>query len=88
MTENICCRVDSLPRDGGEGGDEEGEGRLQAGAARPLPPGPVRHHPEVLARGHEQEARLLRAQKGEKLEMTLSLMTSTVTFYVIDILEN
>ena len=61
MTENICCRVDSLPRDGGEGGDEEGEGRLQAGEAGPLSPGPLPHHSEVLGGRHEQEARLLRA---------------------------
>ena len=65
MFPNITCfRLDPVPGDGGQGGDEEGEGRLQAGEASPLPPRPVRHHPEVLARGHEQAARLQRAQKG------------------------
>ncbi len=65
MTPHTCCRLDSVPGHGGAGGDAEGEGRLQAREARPLPPRPVRHHPEVLARGHEQKAGLQRAQKGE-----------------------
>ena len=58
-------RVDPVPGYGGAGGDEEGSGRVPAGAARPLPPRPLPDHHQVLAGGHEQEAGLLRAQKGE-----------------------
>ena len=47
--------------DGSPGGDEEGEGRLQTGEAGPLSPRPLSHHSEVLGRGYEQEAGLLRA---------------------------
>ena len=54
-------RLHSLPRDGGPGGDEESAGRVQTGEAGPLSPGPLPHHSEVLGRGHEQAAGLLRA---------------------------
>ena len=57
----VVVRLHSLPRDGGPGGDEEGAGRVQTGEAGSLPPRPLPHHTEVLGRGHEQAAGLLRA---------------------------